>query len=168
LRVDSDPGKGSAFTLLLPPASRAIAHIAVEEDRSVRGDGAILVVDDEAIVRQMAKNTLELYGYRVLVASDGMDAMRVFHEAADQITLVLLDLTMPLFDGDETLTQLQELRPDIPVVLSSGCAEADVAVRFAGRKLAGVLQKPYTAAALTQKLRSVLLDKSQKRGASSY
>jgi PAS domain S-box-containing protein len=156
LRVDSNPGKGSAFTILLPAATSAPVTVASEEYCSVRGDGAILVVDDEAMVRLMAKNILEEYGYRVLLANDGADALRVVYEAGDQITLVLLDLMMPVMDGDETLTQLQEVRPDIPVILSTGYAEEDAAHRFAGRKLASFLQKPYSATALTQKLRNVL------------
>jgi two-component system, cell cycle sensor histidine kinase and response regulator CckA len=116
------------------------------------------------MVRQMAKNTLESYGYRVLVASDGADATRVFYEAADQITLVLLDFAMPMMDGDETLSKLQQLRPDIPIVLSTGYSEAEVARQFSGRKLAGFLPKPYTATALTQKLSSVLRGHSSLSG----
>src|SRR5262249_47688994 len=157
--IDSKPGKGSAFTVMLPAATIAPATVGSEEDRPVRGDGAILVVDDEVMVSLMAKNILERYGYRVLIAGDGAEAVQVVHEAGDQITLVLLDLVMPVMDGDEPLPHLQQLRPDIPFILSTGYAEADAAHRFTGRKLAGFLQKPYTATALTQKLRSVLSDR---------
>jgi two-component system, cell cycle sensor histidine kinase and response regulator CckA len=162
LRVVSTPGKGSAFTILLPPAV-GMPPAAAEEELPPPGEGTILIVDDEAMVREMAKAALEHYGYRVLAASDGVDAVRVFREDGDRISLVLLDLTMPRMDGDEALNQLQQIRPEVPVVLTTGCSEADASSRFAGRKLAGILQKPYTASALARKLGSVLHIPPSKR-----
>ena len=80
----------------------------------------ILVIDDEDTVRQTAKSALENYGYKVFVAANGKEGVRIFQELADEIDAVLLDMTMPVMSGEEALVRLKRIRPDIPVVLSSG------------------------------------------------
>jgi DNA-binding NtrC family response regulator len=113
-------------------------------------------VDDEDVVRRIARNSLEGKGYRVLLAENGQIAADLFAKAADRISLVLLDLTMPVMNGEQTFQRLQRIRPGVKVILTSGYDEADATGRFAGTSLAGFLQKPYTAAQLTDIVGRVL------------
>ncbi len=99
---------------------------------------------------------LEQLGFRVLTAADGREALAVYRAHMDEITLVLLDLTMPHMDGEETFRELRRLDPEVRVVMSSGYTEQDVTSRFAGKGLAGFLQKPYTLAELTGRLQAAL------------
>ena len=99
---------------------------------------------------------LERLGFEVLAAADGRDALRIFAENATRIDAVLLDLTMPHMDGEATLRELRRLKDDVIVVLSSGYNELDVTQRFAGKGLAGFIQKPYQIETLREKLRHVL------------
>jgi len=108
------------------------------------------------MVRQTAKSALESYGYRVIVASNGKEGVRIFEERGSEIAAVLLDMTMPVMSGEEALVRLKSMRPDIRIVLSSGYNEADATRRFTGKGLAGFVQKPYTAACLAETMKIAL------------
>jgi CheY-like chemotaxis protein len=114
-------------------------------------------VDDEEIVRQTARHTLERYGYKTLMASDGRSAVDVYRRQPDAIGLVLLDLTMPVMGGEEALRHMQLINPRVRVLLTSGYNEVEAVHRFSGKGLAGFIQKPYTAAALAEKVKEVLV-----------
>jgi len=159
LKVDSTPGRGSTFKVLFP-AVQAQAEKAVPSEKLVdlRGTGTILVVDDEKSVRQAAGAMLERYGYTVMLAQDGERAVDLFRSAANQISLVLLDLTMPVMSGEETLRQLKNIRPEVRVVLSSGYNETEAVRHFSGMGLNGFLQKPYTPIELAEKVKTVLAE----------
>ena len=122
----------------------------------LHGSGTVLVVDDEESVRQTARNTLEHYGYRVLLARDGQEAVEVFRDAADQIDLVLLDLTMPRMGGEEVLRHLKAVRPSVRVLLSSGFNEVEAVRHFTGKGLAGFIQKPYSSGRLARRIKDAL------------
>jgi PAS domain S-box-containing protein len=159
LKVYSSPGQGTTFKVLFPIAPAAKRREAEDRTDAVaaaHGRETILVVDDEEIVRLTAKNSLERYGYVVLQASDGREAIELFRGQPDRIALVLLDLTMPVMSGEETLRQLKSLKPAVKVLLSSGHAEVEAIRHFAGKGLAGFIQKPYAALNLVQRVRSVL------------
>jgi CheY-like chemotaxis protein len=136
------------------------------ERGDLTGSGTVLVVEDEEIVRRIAKNALESYGYAVLVAENGQAAINLFRRAADQISAVLLDMTMPVMGGEETLRNLQRIRPDVKVILTSGYNEVDVIRRFTGVPLAGFLQKPYTAEQLARKIKATFDPESVMRSGS--
>jgi DNA-binding NtrC family response regulator len=114
-------------------------------------------VDDEDVVRKLAKNALERAGYRVLVAESGQAAIDLFKITDEQVSLVLLDMTMPGLNGHETFLQLKRVRPTLKVLLSSGYNELETTRRFSGQGLAGFIQKPYTAGTLSKTVNSVLL-----------
>ena len=157
LHVESTPGKGSCFRVLFPVAGGAAASmVPSSQEKSLAGDETILVIDDEDTVRQAAKSALESYGYKVVVATNGREGVRLFQELAGQIDAVLLDMTMPVMSGEEALARLKDLQSDIPVVLSSGYNEADATRRFTGKGLAGFIQKPYAAAGLAEKIKIAL------------
>ncbi len=99
---------------------------------------------------------VERLGFAVLVVGDGRDAVDVFRKRANEITLTLLDLTMPRMDGEEAFRQLRQVNPEVRVVLCSGYTEQDVTARFAGKGLAGFIQKPYTLQDLSDRLKACL------------
>jgi two-component system cell cycle sensor histidine kinase/response regulator CckA len=154
IRVTSSPGAGSTFEVCLP-AVDSMASISSRLPPPAAGHkspGTVLVVDDEEIVRDTAKNVLERFGYTVVVAENGLTALQKFKLNAGKIDLVLLDLSMPVMNGEQALGLLQNIRRDVRVVLSSGYSEIEAAQRFAGKGLAGFLQKPYTATQLGEKV----------------
>jgi two-component system CheB/CheR fusion protein len=155
ISVDSAPGRGSTFTVVFPAAAGAAAIIPGTES-TYRGYGTILVVDDEDLVRKMARFTLERYGYTVEVASDGPEGCACFAARPYEFSAVLLDLTMPGMTGEDVLRRIREIRQDVPVVLSSGYAEKEAVQRFEDFGLAGFLQKPYTATALAKRIKQAV------------
>ena len=164
--VDSRPGNGAQFTVLLPVAGAATpsTRSTVATAHSLSGEGTVLVVEDEAAVRSVAKVALERSGYRVLLAPNGIEALNVFRQAPDQISVVLLDWTMPLMSGEETLNRLRDIRPNIPVLLSSGYNQAEFTERFSGQGLTGFIGKPYSAANLVARIKSAIAGPSNAAG----
>ncbi len=158
LKVYSEVGKGTTFKIALPaidlPAQLRPKQISTDE--SWKGVGAILVVDDEEAVRGLARRMLEMMGFTVLTASDGREGVAVYRSHAEQIQLVLLDMTMPHLDGQETFRELRRLRNDVKVVLSSGYNEHSAIGQFAGKGLVGFIQKPYGYDELKTIVRKVL------------
>jgi PAS domain S-box-containing protein len=158
LKVYSEPGKGTTFKALFPAlnAPAQPARQSHKETADWRGTGTLLLVDDEETVRTVAKRMLENAGFSVITAEDGREAIDVMRRRGEEIVCVLLDLTMPHMDGEETFRELRKLKADVRVILSSGYNEQDVTSRFTGRGLSGFVQKPYQAATLIERLRSVL------------
>ena len=159
LKVFSSPGQGTTFKVLLPMGVRTRSK--PEEPgtgESLLGQGLVLVVDDEPLVRRTAKTGLEKYGYSVLTANNGREGVDCFREVHDQLKAVILDMTMPVMSGEEALEQMRLIDPGVPVMLRSGYNEVEAIRRFTGKGLAGFLQKPYTAAALAEELRTAIGD----------
>ncbi|HEV3198703.1 MAG TPA: PAS domain S-box protein [Bryobacteraceae bacterium] len=157
LKVYSKLGSGTTFKVLFPASANPMGHQPAIVTRELAGTGTILVVDDEEIVRQTARHTLERYGYKTLTAKDGASAVDVYRRQPDEIGLVLLDLTMPVMNGEEALRNMQMINPRVRVLLTSGYNEVEAVQRFSGKGLAGFIQKPYTAAALAEKVKEVLV-----------
>ncbi len=157
LRVESAPGNGTTFLIFLP------AHDMGQGARGGMSAGqepqTILIVDDEQVVRQTAKSMLERCGYRVILAENGKAAVDLFSSIAGEVSLVILDVTMPVMSGDEALRHLQLIQPGVRVLLSSGHNAADAIRRFEGKRLLGFIQKPYSAARLAQAVKAALLTK---------
>jgi CheY-like chemotaxis protein len=99
---------------------------------------------------------LEHYGYTVVLAEDGKEGVELFRMLAEKVSAVLLDMTMPVMSGEEAFRQMKALQPGVKVILSSGFNEVETIRRFTGKGLAGFIQKPYSAAALADKIRSAL------------
>jgi PAS domain S-box-containing protein len=156
--VRSEPETGTTIRALFPcsESRREVTPRAVPAREVVRGSGTVLVVDDEEIVRDVARQTLEHAGYRVLTAKDGAEGVRAFVEHQDEISVVLLDMTMPGLGGEESFRVLRSLREDIRVLLSSGYDEQEVTSRFESPAPDGFIQKPYRPADLLAKVRDVL------------
>src|SRR5690242_20415065 len=110
----------------------------------------ILVVDDEELVRNIARVTLERSGYQVLLARNGDEAIHLFAGNQAQVSLIVLDMQMPFENGAEVLRRLRGLDAKAPVLVTSGWSEAEVADRFRGLKIDGVLEKPFSARTLVE------------------
>lgn len=115
----------------------------------------ILVVDDETMVREFARRLLESEGHTVLEAASGQDALRTLRERSEEIDGVLLDLSMPGMDGNDLLSALRSFAPTLPVIVHSGYPADSTAESLSRFKVAGVLQKPYRAARLSEMVRNV-------------
>ncbi len=151
MRVTSMPGEGSTFRVLLPALK---AHAAA---RGVpAGHGTVLVVDDEAVVRDVTKVSLEQYGYSVVLAEDGAAAIEAIRRVGKDVSLVVLDMAMPVMGGEEALRHMRDICPDVRVIVCTGFDEAKANQVFAGQKVDAFMQKPFLPAELAQKVREVL------------
>ncbi len=153
IRVESQLGQGSLFTLAFPAARAPEAGLG--PGKRLRS-GAILVVDDEGVLREVVREVLEAEGYRVLEASEGQEALDIFAPDPQAIALVLLDLSMPGMGGEEAFRRMRELDPEVQVVLTSGFSEAEATRHFGGLGLAGFIQKPYAVPDLVSLVRCCL------------
>jgi len=161
IKVYSEPGRGTSIRVLLPCAEAATREVssgapgAAEPDQVALSE-TILVADDEEAVRQVTRLALEMAGFSVITAADGEEAVERFAACPLDIRAVLLDLSMPKMSGDEAFEAIKRIRPDVPIVLSSGFNEQDTTSRIAGRGLAGFIQKPYRPTELIDRLRQLL------------
>jgi PAS domain S-box-containing protein len=152
-------GRGSAFTVYLPATpSRAPDRVADSADAAMpRGHGElVLVVDDEAAIRDVMRRILERFGYRVLIACDGAEAVSVYTGQHDAIAVVVTDMSMPIMDGPEMIRRLRAMNPGVRIVGSSGLMSNADATSLAGAGVLHFLPKPYTAAAILHALRTAL------------
>jgi two-component system cell cycle sensor histidine kinase/response regulator CckA len=159
IKVYSEQGKGSTFRVLFPAAAQVKVERIAPAATSLFGApalGTVLIVDDEDLVRRMARSALEQLGYSVVDAGDGAQALDAFRAHRADIDLVILDLTMPTMSGQETLGAIRTINPHVPIILSSGFTETEATRHFEGKGLAGFLQKPYTISQLSERVRSVL------------
>lgn len=163
--VESAPGAGSVFQLFFPLSADAGAAAAepVERRAETEAGGVVLLVEDEAPVRRMARAMLEHLGYPVIEAEDGTEALARFSEQRRAIRCVLCDLTMPDMDGWETLSALRKQDPDIPVILASGYDQAFALDKAREEKPQAFLQKPYLRRHLEAALAAALGDGAKRR-----
>jgi CheY-like chemotaxis protein len=163
IQLHSVLGRGTSFRVLLCVDEKLPEPIAAEPTRDgLQGAGTVLVVDDEELIRNFCKSALEPYGYNVLLARDGTEAIRVFKENADQIGLVLLDVAMPGMDGSQTLGHIREIRSGVPVIVCSGFGDVEIEARFAGKQISGFFPKPHTVKQLARKVKSFMAPPRRK------
>jgi CheY-like chemotaxis protein len=146
--VRSTPGEGAALRVYF-----LLSRPEAETEETEPSGETVLVVDDEAIVRQIVKVALERAGYRVILAVSGEEAIERFREMPDRIGAVLLDWKMPGMDGAATLDKIREIRPDLKVIVSSGFARTDAEDRFRASGINGYLQKPYRVSELSNTIK---------------
>jgi signal transduction histidine kinase/ActR/RegA family two-component response regulator len=156
--VDSAPGLGSLFRIYLPLVGQhGAATATVTPERAwIEGRGTVLLVDDQAEVRDVTGSILDRLGYTVITAEDGVAALARYAQHSQSIRLVLLDVRMPRMDGAETLRRLRKLAPALPVVIVSGFgADKDLAtIRAMG--VQGVVEKPFTVSELSETMARAL------------
>lgn len=158
VKVTSTPGRGTVFSVFFPcrEATAPVKHAEPSGAAGWRATGTILVVDDEDAVRRVGKRMLEHFGFQVLTAEDGLQGVEVFRAHAAEIRAVILDLTMPRMSGQEAFRAMRRIKPDVPVILSSGFPQEELTEDFTTENIADFIQKPYQTAVLAQKLRRVL------------
>ncbi|MDX9973255.1 MAG: PAS domain S-box protein [FCB group bacterium] len=158
IRVQSAKGEGSTFTVLFPYLQESVRPepLLARPGGEWRGSGTVLLVDDEETVRMVTRRVLELAGFSVLLACDGVEGVEMFKEHAPNLSAVLLDMTMPRMSGEEALRQMRGIRAEVPIVLSSGYNEPDALEHFSSDGPSGFIQKPYRAEELITKMHSVL------------
>jgi PAS domain S-box-containing protein len=157
VNVYSEVGKGTEFKIYLPVAEspHAISE-AIQTDWPMGNGELILVVDDEAAVRELAQNVLEMFGYRALVASDGAEAMAIYAERRGEIHVVVTDLMMPVMDGPATIRALQRLDPEVRIIAVSGLSGNGRMLEAAQAGVKSFLPKPYTADRLLKAIAETL------------
>ncbi len=157
ITVESERGIGTKFSVLIPVAERlSEAEELPAED--LRGEGRVLVVDDERVMRETACKVLSHYGYTTLEASNGREALDLVIQQASQIALVLLDLNMPGLTGYEVFPLIRKIRGDLPVILCSAFGELDAVGRLTREPATAFLAKPYGARDLALGIRALLRD----------
>ncbi|HEX7508633.1 MAG TPA: PAS domain S-box protein, partial [Polyangia bacterium] len=158
IKVHSEPGRGTAFKLLFPASEFSASKLQPKASIAAgyHASGKILLADDEETIRNLGRRMLQRAGFEVLIAADGREAIEKFASAKDSVALVILDLTMPHADGEACYLEMRRLKPGVKVIMSSGYNEQDVVNRFAGKGLAGFIQKPYTTEELLAKIRGAL------------
>jgi two-component system cell cycle sensor histidine kinase/response regulator CckA len=154
--VYSEPGHGSMFKVYLPPTERSSSAQPVERDgETALGWETILLVEDEDAVRALAREVLRRYGYVVLEARHGVDALRVAERHPDDIHLMVTDVVMPHMSGRELADRLRIVRPKTKILFMSGYTDHVLVHRDLAPGVA-FLQKPFTPDTFARKVRSVL------------
>jgi len=157
VHVQSAVGRGTTFRVLLPPAMRrAPTQRPSPETASLPPGATVLVIDDEEEIRDVVQAVLESRGARVLTAGDGSQGLECFRKHADEVDVVLLDMTMPGLSGDAVFREILSIRPDARVLMSSGYSEQATRAQVDNRRVAGFVPKPYTAQALVEQIRAAL------------
>ncbi len=156
LKVYSEPGRGTTFRLLFPAsteAGKASTGEGAAPGSEWHGSGTVLLVDDEETILAVGRSMLETLGFSVITAWDGREAVEVYRLRGREIAFVVMDLTMPHMSGEEAFRELRRIDPGVKVFISSGYSEWEISARFAGKSLAGFIQKPYQIAELRNVLR---------------
>ena len=158
IRVESEVGLGTRVEVVLPRATELVGDEtdAVQPADEFNQSGLVLVVDDEDAVRDVVALHLQSMGLRTVAAADGQAAVDIFESRANEIDLVVLDLTMPKMGGDEAFQRLVAIKPDVRVILISGYADVNLAQHFEGRAPCSSLKKPFSRDQLQLELRRLL------------
>jgi two-component system, cell cycle sensor histidine kinase and response regulator CckA len=158
INVYSELHKGSQFTLYLPAVDMpgAAESAALQTDLPLGHGELILVVDDEESIREITRSTLETFGYKVLTASDGTEALALYADKKNEIAVVLTDMVMPFMDGPATIRALQRMNPKVRIIAASGLGAGQRAGEGALEGVSVFLNKPYTAEKLLNTLALML------------
>jgi len=154
--VFSEKGEGTTFNIYLPASEKEVIEEKKPPRELVKGEGTILLVDDEEMITDVGEQLLEKLGYRVLVAKSGREAITLYEKNKAGIDMVILDMIMPGMSGGETYDRLKEIDPDIKALLSSGYSIDGQAQEILDRGCNGFMQKPFNMKEISQKIRETL------------
>jgi CheY-like chemotaxis protein len=161
INVYSEPGKGTTFNVYLPAMETSSDARKEQSDQATlpRGNGeTVLIVDDEASILTITSQTLQAFGYRVVTAMDGADALSVYVQHRKEIAVVLTDMMMPVLDGPATISALLRINPAVKIIAASGLNANGGIVKTSGSGIKHFLTKPYTAGTLLKAIRAILIE----------
>ncbi len=150
IAVYSEQDEGTVFHIYLPVTAEAARHDKPVTEPLIHGTGLIMVVDDEEAIRTTVTHFLEEFGYDVLPAADGVEALEVYKADMDRIDLVILDMVMPRMNGRDTFFAIRALNPNARVILASGFVDTVRAAEMEAKGLLGIIKKPYFRAELSR------------------
>ena len=159
LQLESRLGHGTTFKVYLPVR---LSKSETEEAEQIaasppwQGSGTILLAEDEAQVKLIAIALIEMLGFNVLDAANGKEALELYQKNAADITLVVTDMGMPVMNGYELFYKLKQLNPQLPIIISSGFGEGDIASKIPREAIAGMINKPYNFEQLREVLKGVV------------
>jgi CheY-like chemotaxis protein len=156
INADSIINKGTTFNVFLPASDKNIVKLKPLKQKTLKGVGTVLLVDDEEMIIDVGSQILENLGYRVLSARSGAEAIEVYRSHQDDINLVILDMIMPDLGGGETYDRLKKINPEIKILLSSGYSIDGQASEIIDRGCNGFIQKPFNIKQLSRKIRDVI------------
>jgi two-component system cell cycle sensor histidine kinase/response regulator CckA len=154
--VESEKEKGTIFSIYIPGTGETAREDHEFSSKPVKGNGTVLLVDDEEIILTTGEQMLKVLGYDVLVANGGQEAIKLFEENQDEIDIVLLDMVMPSLGGGKTFDRLKEKNPEVKVLLSSGYSIDGEAKEILERGCDGFIQKPFDMGRLSQNIKEIL------------
>jgi PAS domain S-box-containing protein len=163
LQMESRLGHGTTFKVYLPVqfnSSESEKALQITASAAWQGSGTILLAEDEVQVKSIAMAMLQRLGFTVLEAANGKEALELYRQNAADITLVVTDMGMPVINGYDLFYKLKQLNPQLPIIISSGFGEADIASKIPGKEVAGMLNKPYRF----EQLREVLMGVVERSG----
>jgi len=158
LQLFSRPGQGTTFKIYLPVLINDSAEESLDLTVSSEpwtGSGTILLVEDEELIREIAKDMLQMLGFTVIDALNGQEALDLYKKSAESVVCVVTDLGMPVMDGYNLFSELKKLKPNLPIVVSSGFGESVVTTRIALEAIAGLVSKPYSFDKLREVMKNV-------------
>ena len=158
INLDSEMGIGTTFRIYIPATGSVSGEAAANEEVELpAGNGElILIIDDEAAIREITKETLEAYGYTTMTASDGAEGVAIFAENKKNIKLVITDIMMPVMDGTATIHALKRICPDVKIIAASGFTTKEQLSTPSDSNVQAFLTKPYTAEQLLKALAGAL------------
>jgi len=154
--VYSKKGQGTTLGIYLPASEKEVRKVVRTPEEIAQGTGTVLFVDDEEVVLEVGQELLEAMGYRVLIAKDGEEAIKVYKNNQSDINLVVLDMVMPNMGGGKAYDRIKEMNPNAKVLLSSGYSIDGEASEILERGCNGFLQKPFTMKQLAEKMKDIL------------
>jgi PAS domain S-box-containing protein len=156
INVYSEVGKGTTFRVYLPAIQTEMQNVEEQLELPVGNGEFVLVAEDEDSVREVTVSTLKEYGYNVLAANDGVDAVALYAQNMDEINVVLMDMMMPVMDGEASIRAIRKINPEVKVIVVSGLAEKDKLAKIESTRAQAILPKPYTAEKLLKAMHEVL------------
>jgi CheY-like chemotaxis protein len=156
ITVQSEPGKGSAFNVLLPSMEREMTTATVVDEPLPTGSGHIFLVDDDRSLVELGKQMLERLGYQVTTRTGSLEALETFTNQGAKFDLVITDMTMPNLTGTQLAKKMLTLRPDIPIILCTGYSELVDTEKAKEMGISAVLMKPLALRDLAVSIGSVL------------
>ena len=156
IEVDSEKGHGTTFYVYMPASGITCPKSAKPADNLVKGEGTILLIDDEETVLDIGAKILKKIGYHVYTATGGQEAIQVYEKEKDKIDMVILDIIMPDMGGGVVYDRIKAINPKVKVLLSSGYSKDGQAREILNRGCNGFIQKPFTIKELSVKIDEIL------------